>query len=37
MTTRSKRRSSRGESFAEDYANQYAATIHQRYFDTFGW
>jgi hypothetical protein len=37
MTTRSRRCSSRGEGFAEQYANRYADRIWQEYFTLFGW
>lgn len=37
MTTRSKRQSSRGEGFAEQYANRYTDTLWQRYFEVFGY
>jgi hypothetical protein len=36
MTTRSKRRASRGEGFAERYARSYADVIWLRYFAAFG-
>lgn len=37
MTTKSKRRASRGEDYAERYANQYAEQIWDGYFGKFGW
>ena len=36
MTTRSKIRASRGESYAEEYAKRYTDQIWTRYLDTFG-
>jgi hypothetical protein len=36
MTTRSKRRTARGESYAETYANRYFASIWDGYFRVFG-
>jgi hypothetical protein len=36
MSTRAKRRTSRGEGFAEDYAAKYEALIWNRYLDEFG-
>lgn len=37
MTTRSKQDSSRGESYAEQYAINYAEQIWDRYLEEFGW
>ncbi len=37
MTTRSKRRASRGEGYAEEYANKYVEQIWDDYFKVFGW
>jgi hypothetical protein len=37
MTTRSQDSAARGEPFAEQYANQYADTIWDRYLTMFGW
>jgi len=37
MTTRSKWRASRGEPYAESYANEHAERLWERYFDAFGW
>ena len=36
MTTRSQRRASRGEGFAEQYALKFAAAIWSRYINEFG-
>ena len=37
MTTRSRSQASRGEAYAERYANEYAPLIWERYQDVFGW
>jgi hypothetical protein len=37
MTTRSQRRASRGEGFAEEYANRYMEAIWQAYTREFAW
>ncbi|MEM8882784.1 MAG: hypothetical protein AAGD14_01795 [Planctomycetota bacterium] len=37
MTTRGQHRSSRGEQYAEDFANARAERLWSRYFDEFGW
>lgn len=37
MTTKSRRRSARGEDFAEQYAIDLAGPLWTAYFDTFGW
>jgi hypothetical protein len=37
MTTRSRRYPSRGEDYAESYANRYAERIWKSYFELFGW
>jgi len=37
MTTRWQAAASRGEAYAERYANEYAPTIWERYQDAFGW
>jgi hypothetical protein len=37
MTTRSQRRASRGEGYAEEYSRRHAAEIWDDYFEAFGW
>jgi hypothetical protein len=37
MTTRSQRKASRGENFAERYAIHHAERIQERYLEVFGW
>jgi hypothetical protein len=37
MTTRSRLESSRGESYAEEYALKYEKLIFDRYFEVFGY